>query len=98
MQTSGVLNLEFDAGGMSIEDWAFRWLGDHDATLTALAIGGQLTWTSLVPVDIWFDSLDGYTYVGVVPEPSATLLLAISGLALFFAGPDGRRRSRKRVV
>jgi hypothetical protein len=83
------------AGDPSSFDWAFRWLGDHEAFLESVVGSRLIVNTGAAAVtfnaaDNIFLANDGYTYVGFavavegVPEPStyALGLIGLTGLGL----------------
>ena len=87
-------DLMLEVNGQAAGGWVFRWAnpagGDHVADLQALVNGGELTFFSLNGgfSDLTADA--SYTYVTVVPEPSALVLTAAAGLLI-----GVRRRSKK---
>jgi len=69
-----VMNLNFDANtAAGVLDFAFRWanptVGDRIAQLTSLIGSGRIVVSSPISVSV-FGIGDGYTYIGVNPNPN----------------------------
>ena len=79
------LRLELDG---AINGWALRWAnpagGDHIADLNTLIAAGKIDFTLTNGAGYFLSSVGGYTYLqplAPVPEPAATMLIAVGGLA-----------------
>lgn len=86
---NAILSLEFDQHNGDGLDWAFRVDGDQQSLLQALIDSNSIQWSGgIAPIGLIYDSVTygDFTYIGYVataiPEPSATLPLLFSFVAL----------------